>query len=487
MSLRQSVIPKLTTAQRNAIPTPQTNYIIFNTSTNIMEYYTGASWVPVSATGIVTGTANTLAYFNGSGSLQSTLATQSYVAPVNSTYILMTTSITGIGSISNSVVVGTGVTFSGSASRWLLATSGGGTFDGCQACLILNDSNAFTYTNCTRSIISGVGSTISGLNESAYLGGQGASYSPGAGSIQRSLMIGSFQNVTGYGIVTSHLLGDNHTVSTSSTTNSSVSFIGGNHTASGTGYVTGCIAIGSSNTYTATGVGVFLNSSVIIGTSNTLSSSGNASNFFMIGRGSSFTAIGASTNVLAAGMFVTATNPVSTSAFYGYNIDVTANISESITCGFELEIGSSQQMCVGHWNSNSANNSFEIGSGLNAGDRSNSLRVTKNNRQVETRIFGHEPLSPGALGAGFTISPDRSYLRISSAAPVTSDGTTAISNGSNIGQLLILENSGANNITIQNAANTQLNASSSAVLTPNSTLSLIWNGTDWLETSRSIV
>ncbi len=56
------LIPRLTTAQRDAIPTPDLGLMIYNTSTSAFNYYNGGSWVPVgggSGWGL-TGTAGTV-------------------------------------------------------------------------------------------------------------------------------------------------------------------------------------------------------------------------------------------------------------------------------------------------------------------------------------------------------------------------------------------------------------------------------------------
>lgn len=46
------LMPRLTTTQRNAIATPATGLLIYNTTTNSLDYYNGTSWV-ATQTGIV--------------------------------------------------------------------------------------------------------------------------------------------------------------------------------------------------------------------------------------------------------------------------------------------------------------------------------------------------------------------------------------------------------------------------------------------------
>ena len=90
------------------------------------------------------------------------------------------------------------------------------------------------------------------------------------------------------------------------------------------------------------------------------------------------------------------------------------------------------------------------------------------------------------VGAGFTLTWASSYHILTGTAARTSDGTTAITDGDFVGQLLILEGThDVNTITIQDGANTQLAGGADAVLGAGDTLFLVWNGTVWVEISRS--
>ena len=91
-----------------------------------------------------------------------------------------------------------------------------------------------------------------------------------------------------------------------------------------------------------------------------------------------------------------------------------------------------------------------------------------------------------ALGAGFTLTPVTSYHTLAGTAARTSDGTTAINDGVKEGQILVLEGTDdSNTITIQDGANTQLAGGADAVLGAGDTVTLIWNGANWVELSRS--
>ncbi len=86
--------------------------------------------------------------------------------------------------------------------------------------------------------------------------------------------------------------------------------------------------------------------------------------------------------------------------------------------------------------------------------------------------------------AGFTLVPASGYVVLSAGSAVTSSATTAIANGAVAGQQLILQGtSNTNTVTIKNSANTALSAD--CVLGTHDTLSMVWDGSDWVETARS--
>jgi len=109
------------------------------------------------------------------------------------------------------------------------------------------------------------------------------------------------------------------------------------------------------------------------------------------------------------------------------------------------------------------------------------------------RLDGHTTI--GALfalarvgvtpAASSTLTPTSSYLLLNPAASVTLNATTAIANGSTIGDVLILEGtSDSQTVTINDAANTNL-AAASRTLGNDDTLMLLWNGSSWIEISFS--
>jgi uncharacterized protein (TIGR02145 family) len=56
---RGLLIPRLTTAQRNALPSPAVGLLIYNSSTNLFNYYAAGSWQQISST-LVSSTTGTL-------------------------------------------------------------------------------------------------------------------------------------------------------------------------------------------------------------------------------------------------------------------------------------------------------------------------------------------------------------------------------------------------------------------------------------------
>ncbi len=90
-----------------------------------------------------------------------------------------------------------------------------------------------------------------------------------------------------------------------------------------------------------------------------------------------------------------------------------------------------------------------------------------------------------ALNAAATLTPNGSHVRVGgNGGNITLNGTTGIANGSRVGQILLLiGSSDANSVTLNDGANVQLAGGANRTLGLNDALTLIWNGTDWIETS----
>jgi hypothetical protein len=105
------LIPRLTTAQRNAIATPATGLMIFNTTTNAFNYYNSSSWIELAAStamvNSITGTTNRVSI--GGTSTNPTVDIASNYAGQTSITTLGTVSTgTWNGSLISSAFGGTG-------------------------------------------------------------------------------------------------------------------------------------------------------------------------------------------------------------------------------------------------------------------------------------------------------------------------------------------------------------------------------------------
>lgn len=127
------------------------------------------------------------------------------------------------------------------------------------------------------------------------------------------------------------------------------------------------------------------------------------------------------------------------------------------------------------------NNEFLIraagGVGINTNNPSAALHVAGN--AIVSGMF-HLGSSTYTPTANATVPVTSSYMRLTPSSPVTLNTTTAIANGTGVGAVLILENATANQVTVMNNANTRL-VGSYRSLGLNYTLTLIWNGQDWVE------
>lgn len=82
----------------------------------------------------------------------------------------------------------------------------------------------------------------------------------------------------------------------------------------------------------------------------------------------------------------------------------------------------------------------------------------------------------------FTGGFPQNKIYISASAPVTMSGTPEIAAGTVDGQTLLIENAGANNITIPGVSGDSLNGA--MVMVPNDQIQLSWNGSVWNEVAR---
>lgn len=210
------------------------------------------------------------------------------------------------------------------------------------------------------------------------------------------------------------------------------------------------------------------------------------------------------TNAAASGHFVVNTGGITGNANSG-NISLNTGPSDTSTSG-------SVSMTTGGGNSGNSGNAFittgdSAGSGLSgtiflttgeidsgtsgsinltsgpAITRGNvnldALKIIQNGMQVWT------PSATQTLAATFTIAVTKTYTKISSSGDVTSHATTAIAAGLTEGQQLVLDNRGSFNITLKNAAGTELPQGIDYTIGPKGTISFVWTGANWRCTAAS--
>lgn len=89
--------------------------------------------------------------------------------------------------------------------------------------------------------------------------------------------------------------------------------------------------------------------------------------------------------------------------------------------------------------------------------------------------------------AGFTVNADESYIQINAAGILTSSATTAIQTGRSVGQVIVIHNISAFDLTIKNAGNTVIANGADYVLGTSKMITFIWIGSNWLQHSESLI
>ena len=97
-----------------------------------------------------------------------------------------------------------------------------------------------------------------------------------------------------------------------------------------------------------------------------------------------------------------------------------------------------------------------------------------------SEFFGFAEQTAEVVGAGATIVPTGTYQPITSAAGVTCNTTTCITAGTFMGQLLILVNENASDTITIDGTGGNVECKSDVVLGAQDSLTLLWNGADWI-------
>jgi len=128
-----------------------------------------------------------------------------------------------------------------------------------------------------------------------------------------------------------------------------------------------------------------------------------------------------------------------------------------------------------------------VKSGGSVGIGSSTTPAAKLDVQGDTIVRGLFTLASSTVipTAGSTLTPTTSYVKLNQTSSVALSATTAIADGAAVGNVLILQaiNTGAFAVTIPNTANTKLVAA--RALSTGDTLTLLWDGSDWVELSFS--
>jgi len=125
------------------------------------------------------------------------------------------------------------------------------------------------------------------------------------------------------------------------------------------------------------------------------------------------------------------------------------------------------------------------GAAINTADiRLENGETISNGTDTAIVLGGFLALTEGAvidLGAGGTITPTASYQPItnSTGGSITTDTSTAIADGAVAGTLLIICNEDAQDVVIDDGANTDIGGNQTLTGGAGDCISLIWNGSDW--------
>ena len=126
---------------------------------------------------------------------------------------------------------------------------------------------------------------------------------------------------------------------------------------------------------------------------------------------------------------------------------------------------------------------FQVGNGTSSVATSNAFDVRADGRNIQ-QIQVLESQTQ-VLGAAGTIDSTRSYNKLNPAGNVSTSAATAITAGLQTGQIIVLQNISAFTVTIKQAALTNNPGALDFALTPNSTITYIFDGTNWTALNAS--
>lgn len=235
---------------------------------------------------------------------------------------------------------------------------------------------------------------------------------------------------------------------------------------------------GGSNTFVGTSTGV----DNVTGSSNAFFGSNagvnsTASNNTFLGAAAGFNTSSGGGNVFVGQQAGDANITGSGLTLVGQGADVIGTVANAGAIGQNAAVSASNSMVLGSINGvNGATASTNVGVGTTA---------PLTSMDIAGGLTIRRPANiPLVAGANNITVGNNSYLRLSSATGVAAT-TVTLSDGLVTGQMLIIEGTGilGNGFTI--ADNNNTNLGSDAAMNIQDSLTLIWNGSDWLEIARS--
>jgi len=108
-------------------------------------------------------------------------------------------------------------------------------------------------------------------------------------------------------------------------------------------------------------------------------------------------------------------------------------------------------------------------------------------QDADGNVFNRLSVTTATLADGATLTPASSWYRLQgTSGAITLDGTTAITDGEKDGQVLVIKcTSDANNVTINDGANTDMNGN--VTLVEGDVIEFFWDDTssEWVERNRT--
>lgn len=95
------------------------------------------------------------------------------------------------------------------------------------------------------------------------------------------------------------------------------------------------------------------------------------------------------------------------------------------------------------------------------------------------------PATAVVVTAGSTITPAGTFQPLTSTGAVAASTTTGVANGSAAGVLLILQNANASDTITIDGTGANVECKTDIVLGAQDTITLVWNGADWICLSKS--